>query len=36
MLSIDLNCDMGEGSGTQDSANDERVMPLITSAYIAC
>ncbi len=31
MLSIDLNCDLGEGCG-----NDERLMPLITSANIAC
>lgn len=31
MLSIDLNCDMGEGAG-----NDEHLMPFITSANIAC
>lgn len=31
MSSIDLNCDLGEGCG-----NDERLMPLITSANIAC
>ena len=36
MLSIDLNCDMGEGFGAYTSSNDERVMPLITSANIAC
>lgn len=36
MLSIDLNCDMGEGFGPHDGSNDERVMPLITSANIAC
>ena len=36
MLSIDLNCDMGEGFGPHDSGNDARVMPLITSANIAC
>ena len=28
---IDLNCDMGEGAG-----NDEALMPLISSANIAC
>jgi 5-oxoprolinase (ATP-hydrolysing) subunit A len=28
---IDLNCDVGEGAG-----NDERLMPLVTSANIAC
>jgi 5-oxoprolinase (ATP-hydrolysing) subunit A len=29
--SIDINCDMGEGTG-----NDEALMPFITSANIAC
>ena len=28
---IDLNCDMGEGAG-----EDERLMPLVTSANVAC
>jgi UPF0271 protein len=28
---LDINCDMGEGIG-----NDERIMPFITSANIAC
>lgn len=31
MKSIDLNCDLGEGA-----AHDEELMPLITSANIAC
>lgn len=31
MLSIDLNCDLGEGGGA-----DAALMPLITSANIAC
>ena len=31
MIQIDLNCDLGEGSGC-----DEQLMPLITSANIAC
>jgi UPF0271 protein len=31
MLFIDLNCDLGEGAG-----NDAGLMPLITSANIAC
>lgn len=31
MKTIDLNCDMGEGSG-----NDEAIMPFISSANIAC
>ncbi len=36
MLSIDLNCDMGEGFGVYDCGIDEQVMPLITSANVAC
>jgi 5-oxoprolinase (ATP-hydrolysing) subunit A len=31
MLSIDLNCDLGEGIG-----HDEAIMPFISSANIAC
>lgn len=31
MLTIDLNCDMGEGIG-----NDEAIVPFISSANIAC
>ena len=31
MKTIDLNCDMGEGTG-----NDEAIMPFISSANIAC
>lgn len=31
MMRIDLNCDLGEGCG-----NDAELMPLITSANIAC
>ena len=31
MLSIDLNCDLGEGC-----ANDDQIMPFISSANIAC
>ncbi len=30
-MNIDLNCDLGEGAG-----HDDRLMPLITSANIAC
>ncbi len=30
-MRIDLNCDMGEGAGS-----DERIMPLVTSANVAC
>ena len=31
MMSVDLNCDLGEGAG-----HDEELMPLISSANIAC
>ena len=31
MLTIDINCDLGEGFG-----NDEAIMPFISSANIAC
>jgi UPF0271 protein len=31
VTSIDLNCDMGEGE-----VSDERIMPLVTSANVAC
>lgn len=33
---IDLNCDLGEGFGAFHFGNDEAIMPLITSANIAC
>jgi UPF0271 protein len=36
MVSIDLNCDMGEGFGAYGIGNDDLVMPYITSANIAC
>ncbi|HLU80368.1 MAG TPA: 5-oxoprolinase subunit PxpA [Burkholderiaceae bacterium] len=35
-LSIDLNCDMGESFGPWVMGNDNEVLPLITSANIAC
>jgi 5-oxoprolinase (ATP-hydrolysing) subunit A len=35
-MEIDLNCDMGEGFGRYVLGNDEALMPLITSANIAC
>lgn len=34
--SIDLNCDMGEGFGAWDPAADEQLMPLVSSANVAC
>lgn len=35
-MKIDLNCDMGESFGRYVIGNDAAVMPLITSANIAC
>jgi UPF0271 protein len=35
-MQIDLNCDMGEGFGHYSLANDEEMMPYITSANVAC
>ncbi len=36
MWKIDLNCDMGEAFGAYTIAPDASIMPLITSANIAC
>lgn len=33
---IDINCDMGEGFGAWRLAPDEEIMPLVTSANVAC
>jgi 5-oxoprolinase (ATP-hydrolysing) subunit A len=33
---IDLNCDMGEGYGAWAMGDDERLMPLVSSANVAC
>ena len=35
-MNIDLNCDMGESFGAYSMGADETLMPLITSANIAC
>jgi 5-oxoprolinase (ATP-hydrolysing) subunit A len=35
-MRIDLNCDMGESFGTYRLGDDEALMPLITSANVAC
>ncbi len=35
-MRVDLNCDMGESFGAYTIGADEAVMPLITSANIAC
>jgi len=36
LKSIDLNCDMGESYGAWKMGNDAEVMPLISSANVAC
>lgn len=36
MLSVDLNCDMGESFGPWSMGQDEAIMPYISSANIAC
>ncbi|MDD9148413.1 MULTISPECIES: LamB/YcsF family protein [unclassified Sporolactobacillus] len=36
MVQIDLNCDLGESFGHYVIGNDEKVLPLISSANIAC
>ena len=33
---IDLNADMGESFGSYKMGNDEKLLPLISSANIAC
>jgi 5-oxoprolinase (ATP-hydrolysing) subunit A len=36
MKIIDLNCDMGESTGSKKAGNDESIMPYISSSNIAC
>ena len=36
MYQIDLNCDLGESFGRYTLGLDEQVIPLITSANVAC
>jgi UPF0271 protein len=33
---FDINCDLGESFGNWSLGNDEEVMPLVTSANVAC
>ena len=33
---IDFNCDMGESFGMYEMGLDEKIIPYITSANIAC
>lgn len=35
-LSVDLNCDLGESFGRYELGQDAEMMPLITSANVAC
>ncbi len=35
-MQIDLNCDMGESFGTYRTGADDELMPLVSSANIAC
>ncbi len=35
-LKVDINCDLGESYGAFKVGNDEKIMPHITSANIAC
>ena len=36
MYQIDLNCDLGESFGNYKIGMDEKVIPMITSANVAC
>jgi 5-oxoprolinase (ATP-hydrolysing) subunit A len=36
MISVDLNCDMGESCGTNIVGNDAGIMPYVSSVNIAC
>ena len=36
LMTVDINCDMGEGFGLYKLGDDEGLMPFITEANIAC
>ena len=36
MYQIDLNSDLGESFGRYTIGNDDKIIPLITSANVAC
>lgn len=36
MMKVDLNCDLGEAFGNYSFGGDDQIIPLITSANIAC
>ena len=35
-MAITINCDIGEGYGLYTFGNDERIMPFISIANVAC
>ena len=35
-MQVDLNCDLGESFGNYKLGDDETILPLITSANVAC
>ena len=35
-MQVDLNCDLGEAFGNYSFGGDKDILPLITSANIAC
>ena len=35
-MKVDLNCDLGEAFGNYSFGSDNQIIPLITSANIAC
>lgn len=36
MLTVDLNADLGESYGNYTIGNDDEIIPLISSANVAC
>ena len=36
MMKVDLNCDLGEAFGNYSFGGDKDIIPLVTSANIAC
>lgn len=36
MVTIDLNCDLGEGFGAYQIGNDDKILPFVSSVNIAC
>ncbi|MBC6972145.1 5-oxoprolinase subunit PxpA [Bacillus sp. Xin] len=36
MVTVDLNCDLGEGFGAYQIGNDDQILPFVSSVNIAC